>query len=712
MTVINTNVKSLVAQDAISKNNVALSTAMQRLSTGNRINSAKDDAAGLAISTRMTSQVRGLNMAVRNANDGISLMQTSEGAMDEVTSILQRMRELAVQSVNGTNNNSDRVALNDEVTQLKNEIDRIAKTTQFNNQAVLDGSFTGKKLQIGDKAGQTMSVDIASIQTKDLGMAGGSFDDKTLVSSRVNLTSSINKGDIVINNQAIDKITSTQDIGDVVNNINLNVDNVKASAFNTVVAKQIGDGITKNGEFKIQVQNIGHNNDTSADAFTTYSIKASGSMAELVSNINAQAGGQVQASVNSDGKLVLSNTNGATIRVTDNTSSTSSFETASGFQTGASAGAYTEFAGFLKLDSQNGSPIRIDMGNLGSVSHGTLDELKQIGFRQTSSQYAKGIDAYTVSGDALTSAGAALAWDANTLQINGVNVYNKNIATDTFQGKLDAINNFSEQTGVIAYASIDKTLSFTQAELTAVSSGSVMKFNGIAVYTASGAVSVASIATAINTHTSETGIKAEVSGYNLRLTGTNIQHLQIDTTQGAGTTAGASGYFGFTTGSVSAWGSIRLDSVKNAPISVSLGDWVGKDAANAASIGLLEQNVGAADYQVNNPTLGVGTGNSLSGLNVSSLESATAAITTIDNAIEKVSSARSKLGAMENRLNNVVNNLTNISTNTSASRSRIQDTDYATETTALAKSQIISQAATAMLAQANQQPQTVLSLLK
>jgi len=127
---------------------------------------------------------------------------------------------------------------------------------------------------------------------------------------------------------------------------------------------------------------------------------------------------------------------------------------------------------------------------------------------------------------------------------------------------------------------------------------------------------------------------------------------------------------------------------------------------------LLEQNVGAADYQVNNPTLGVGTGNSLSGLNVSSLESATAAITTIDNAIEKVSSARSKLGAMENRLNNVVNNLTNISTNTSASRSRIQDTDYATETTALAKSQIISQAATAMLAQANQQPQTVLSLLK
>ena len=154
-------------------------------------------------------------------------------------------------------------------------------------------------------------------------------------------------------------------------------------------------------------------------------------------------------------------------------------------------------------------------------------------------------------------------------------------------------------------------------------------------------------------------------------------------------------------------GGIRLDSVNNTAISIALGD-----SADVSRNGFLEQNVGAADFQINSPTLGVGTGSSLSGLNVSTEQDATNAITTIDNAIQKVSDIRSKLGAMENRLNNVVNNLTNISTNTSASRSRIQDTDYATETTALAKSQIISQAATAMLAQANQQPQTVLSLLK
>jgi len=701
MTVINTNVKSLIAQDAISKNNVALSTAMERLSTGSRINSAKDDAAGLAISTRMTSQVRGLNMAVRNANDGISLMQTSEGAMEEVTSILQRMRELAVQSVNGTNNNSDRVALNDEVTQLKVEIDRIAKTTQFNNQAVLDGSFIGKKLQIGDKAGQTMSVDIASIQTKDLGMSQGSFDSKTLVSSRIALAA-VDKGDITINGQALDKITTANDIGDVVKNINLNVDNVVASAFNTVVAKQIGNGITTDGGLTIQVGNIGN----LTASTTTYSIKASANMKELVDNINSQANGQVSASINTDGKLVLSNTTGATIKILDTTGTTGSFESGSGFKASTSSGAdYSVFTGFLKLDSQNGSPIRIDTGNLGLTIPGALADIGSLGFRKTSSNFSKGVDAYSVTGTALTAAGAAAAWDKNALQINGVNIYNVNITTDSFQGKLDAINNFSDQTGVIAYASLDKTISMSAGDLSGFTAGSQISFNGSIVFSSSGtSTTVASVASAINTMTTSTGITATVSGNNIRLTGTNVQNIQVTTLQSQGT---ATALFGFTGTSSTILAGIQLDSVKNNPISIALGD-----TQTADSIGLLEQNVGAADYQVNAPTLGVGAGNTLSGLNISSLDSATAAISTIDNAIEKVSSARSKLGAMENRLNNVVNNLTSISTNTAASRSRIQDTDYATETTALAKSQIISQAATAMLAQANQQPQTVLSLLK
>jgi len=703
MTVINTNVKSLVAQDAISKNNVALSTAMQRLSTGSRINSAKDDAAGLAISTRMTSQVRGLNMAVRNANDGISLMQTSEGAMDEVTSILQRMRELAVQSVNGTNNNSDRTALNDEVTQLKSEIDRIAKTTQFNSQNILDGSFTGKKLQIGDKAGTTLSVDIASIQVKDLGMSQGSFDANTLVSARVSLGTAVAKGDIQINDQELDAIATSDDLSAVIKNINLNVDNVKASGFNTVVAKNIGDGITTNGQLEINVQNLGNSSTTS----TTFSIAASSNMKELVSNINSQAGNLVSASINQEGKLVLSNSSGARIKIKD-TSQSSGYNTASGF--GGTAANYISYEGFLQLDSTNGSPIRINKGNLGNAAPGTDDELGYIGFRTNSSKFAGGLDAYTVTGAALTSAGATTAWDQNALQINGVNIYNSSISTASFQGKLDAINNFSDQTGVVAYANLDTTITFTAGNLSGFDAlGKQIKINGVTAYTVAAATTsttVGAIATAINAVTSATGITATVSGLNIRLSGTNITSIKIEEASFAGT-ATTSGMFTTSTAPLTTYAAIKLDSVKNNPISIALGD-----TQTDGTVGLLEQNVGAADFQVNTPMMGVGSGASLTGLSVGTLDSANAAITTIDRAIEKVSSLRSKLGAMENRLNSVVNNLTNISTNTAASRSRIQDTDYATETTALAKSQIISQAATAMLAQANQQPQTVLSLLK
>src|SRR6056297_3570099 len=142
MQVINTNVASLNAQRNLSESSGSLATSLQRLSSGLRINSAKDDAAGLAISERMTSQIRGLNQAARNANDGISLAQTAEGALQESTNILQRMRELSVQSANDTNSASDRASLNDELTQLQQELDRIAQTTEFNGTNLLDGSMS------------------------------------------------------------------------------------------------------------------------------------------------------------------------------------------------------------------------------------------------------------------------------------------------------------------------------------------------------------------------------------------------------------------------------------------------------------------------------------------------------------------------------------------------------------------------------------------
>ena len=172
--IINTNVMSLNAQRNLSTSGAQLATSLQRLSSGLRINSAKDDAAGLAISDRMTAQIRGINQAARNANDGISLAQVAEGALGSVTANLQRMRELAVQSANATNSASDRVALQQEVAQLTTEIDRVATQTQFNGLNLLDGSFTAQQFQVGANSGQTITVSsIASARASALGVYQG-----------------------------------------------------------------------------------------------------------------------------------------------------------------------------------------------------------------------------------------------------------------------------------------------------------------------------------------------------------------------------------------------------------------------------------------------------------------------------------------------------------------------------------------------------------
>ena len=175
MSVINTNTISLNAQRNLSTNSSSLATTIQRLSSGLRINSARDDAAGLAISERFTTQIRGLNVAVRNANDGISLAQTAEGALGEISNNLQRIRELAVQSANATNSQSDRDALNAEVSQLIDEIDRVAEQAEFNGTKLLDGSFRGQLFQVGANAGQAIAIQsTADAQAASLG--GAKFD--------------------------------------------------------------------------------------------------------------------------------------------------------------------------------------------------------------------------------------------------------------------------------------------------------------------------------------------------------------------------------------------------------------------------------------------------------------------------------------------------------------------------------------------------------
>ncbi len=165
---VNTNVASLNTQRNLSNSSNALATSLQRLSTGSRINSAKDDAAGLQIANRLTSQINGMGVAVKNSNDGISMAQTAEGALEQSTSILQRMRDLSLQSANGSNSAEERKALNSEVNELKKELDRIANTTSFGGKKLLDGSFQTTTFQVGSAANETISVNIDEMSTKSL----------------------------------------------------------------------------------------------------------------------------------------------------------------------------------------------------------------------------------------------------------------------------------------------------------------------------------------------------------------------------------------------------------------------------------------------------------------------------------------------------------------------------------------------------------------
>ena len=257
MTVINTNTASLTAQYHLSQVNKEMEQAMERLSSGQRINSAADDAAGLAIASKMDAQIRGLTTAIRNANDGISLANTAEGAMEEVENMLQRMREIAVQSANGTYSSTDRANLDAEVQQLKTEIDRVVDTTRFNDIKLLDGSYTGS-LQIGAKGNETMNLSVANMATTSLGTTSGAAGTAATVEAEatgtaatenvVNLTFNGNDSygfEIVLNNDANQTIAIGAAAGG--GSTNVAVTNGDASAIATALNAAIAANVANGG---------------------------------------------------------------------------------------------------------------------------------------------------------------------------------------------------------------------------------------------------------------------------------------------------------------------------------------------------------------------------------------------------------------------------------------------------------------------------------
>jgi flagellin len=323
--VINTNVMSLNAQRNLSNTQSDMATAMQRLSSGLRINSAKDDAAGLAITDRMTSQIRGLNQAVRNANDAISLTQTAEGAMQESTNILQRMRELSIQSANDTNSDSDRANIQKEVSQLQQELNRISDTTTFNGKNILDGSFTSGKFHVGAFADETINVSIGNTHGTAIGseQLNSSANIGTGVAAAADANTAVNgvaaqnitvNGAAISNTIAVAANASAASIASAINGES-GVTGVTATAENSVVL----DSLSVDGTVSFALSSReGATGVIGSEAVITASI-TTGDFTNLADNINAKSAQTGISAVLSDDKssITLENSTGYDIAIGD-----------------------------------------------------------------------------------------------------------------------------------------------------------------------------------------------------------------------------------------------------------------------------------------------------------------------------------------------------------------------------------------------------------
>jgi flagellin len=337
--IINTNIASLNAQRNLNTSQSSLQTSLQRLSSGLRINSAKDDAAGLSISERMGAQIRGLNQAVRNANDGISLAQTAEGALGSMGDALQRIRELAVQSANATNSSSDRAALQNEVSQLVGEITRVGNTTNFNNLKVLDGSYTGQQYQVGANAGETIAVSIGDARATSLG-ATAVTSDATGILSSTSLTTGI-----TLNGTVISTATATT-MTDVMNAINAQTGTTGVTAARST-SNQATVAYTSNATAgQISVNGV---------AVTVTSSMTGANLINAINAVSTQTG--VTAAAGTGTNIVFTGANGSDIVLKDD--STTDYMSVVGTTN-------STFTAGLQLSSKLGSTITVANSTLGA----------------------------------------------------------------------------------------------------------------------------------------------------------------------------------------------------------------------------------------------------------------------------------------------------------------------------------------------------------
>ena len=597
---INSNTGALFSVDAARKTDRDMSTAMKRLSTGDRITNAGDDAAGAAISDRMLSQVKGLEMSVRNAGDVISMAQVSEGALGEISDILQRVRELAIQSASDTYNATERNYIQAETNQLLAEFDRVTKDTEFNEVNVLDGSFASKTFQIGVRKGENASISVSSMRIDAIGSYQQTTDmsttDTDIATSAKLVTSAANTGSDVSHVEA-DTLTINGQFG-----------NKALSITAGMSAKQVVDLVNQSFD------------DHGVDAVASTQLKL-----EAVSSVNTPATtGVVTVAFDLYGKNTTAVNISAAITL-GSTKATSDVEPLRD-----AVNAYTAQTGIEAVLSQDKSNLIL------TNAEGHDIKIVDVNF-----------DLETVDDTNLSTTTDAASTDTTTLNVTST--------TGVEVGDFVVITSDHAPVPAGAYVtaiSAGASVTLSEAISGTVPSGATVKF--------------------VNTSRA------------LAVTGLG----EDQTTAGMGVTLIDKDQTTHTFDSARVTGQVTFASTAQFTVQADI------------EKGLFSTSPGSASLQ------------KLSTVKLNTRTNAVNALDILDKALDRINLERAKLGAIMSRMTKAIDNLSNVAMNTTESRGRITDADFALESANLTRAQILQQSATAMIAQASKSMQTVLDLLR
>ena len=755
--IINTNISSLTAQRNLNSSQSDQATALQRLSSGLRINSAKDDAAGLAISTRFSSQTRGLTVAIRNAGDGISLAQTAEGALGSITDSLQRIRELALQAANGTNSDSDRQALNAEAQQLIAEVTRTGEQTNFNGRKLLDGSFDSA-FQIGANAGETIQVSVAKLTSDVLGAADEA--GVSAVGGQVgtdDAAKALSNGDLIINGVAIAPSSATDDTASTKNADASAIAKVAAineasdeTGVTAVVDENVLNGTTQASAGGAATGNISINGVTISISTTNNStdIEKSGTRSSVIAAINAKSEltGVTASDGGNENGVILTAADGRNIDIGASTTSDLNAATTgiSGLATSGSGSVYT--GGYTLIADGDQPEIKIAGGDgtgTGDIDNTGLASGTYVAGEARVTSTSQTVGTVSTSGGTTTAAQAsAKALTDGDLVINGVTIEASTALDDTASETTAltsngaasgiaiaaAINSASDSTGVTAEVNATVVVGSAGATATASDAGDQLDvwINNVDIGTITSVGDLekdrAATIALINEKSGQTGVVATDNGKSITLTAADGRNISVFAASDEGTSATVSRSFGLDKavdgiGSFSsADASIGFGS--SATVSTGIAETTYstvtlKSAGEITIEGGTKGTTGLSDSGFRKGEYGGGvSGQFLTDVDISTLDGANQALTAIDNALDKVNAARADLGAVQNRFETTISNLTIAQENLTAANSRIKDADFAAETAELSRTRVLQQAGISILAQANALPQQALSLLQ